>query len=54
MFSLVEYASSCLTSVAIAACNIPYTAETAPAVSSTSHHQRGPPPSRSNPTRITP
>src|SRR5436309_3205196 len=51
MFSVVEYPSSRLRSVFRAACRIPYTAETAPSASTSSHHQRGPPPSRSNPTR---
>jgi hypothetical protein len=54
MFSTVEYASSRFRSAATAACRMPYRADAAPRVSTSSHHQRDPPPSRSNPTRITP
>ena len=54
MFSVVEYASSRLRSTATTACKIPYSAETAPAVSTASHHHRDPPRSRSRPTRNTP
>src|SRR5690606_31320271 len=41
-------------SVLIAACRIPYTADTTPMARTSHHHQRGPPPSRSNPTRMMP
>ena len=41
MFSVVEYASSRFRSVRDAACRIPYTADTAPSASTSSHHQRG-------------
>ena len=54
MFSTVEYASSRLRSAATAAWRIPYSAVPAPAASTSSHHQRGPPPSRSRPNRSTP